>query len=60
MEQIACQCGMIPCAHDHWYIHREYNAEGKLVKYETRHDFNRIGHVWVNWKEVARAVSLDA
>lgn len=55
MEMIACTCGGLP-SHDHLMGGHVQHADGS---FGPRWDYDDIGHVWVDWKAVARALMKD-
>jgi hypothetical protein len=54
MEMYACTCDGLP-AHDHFMGHR-VGADGV---YGPVWDQEDIGHVWVDWKKVSRALMQE-
>lgn len=58
MMEIACQCrvgGVVLPPHDHRV---GFGMDGRGI-YGPVYDFNDVGRVWVDWKEVAHALLVD-
>ncbi len=53
METTACCCDGIP-AHDHYLGFHQIDGVWRAL-----YDPDDIGHLWVDWKAVARALILE-
>ena len=54
VSMIGCTCDGLP-AHDHFIGCRVIDGV-----YQAYYDLDDVGHVWVDWKAVARALMEDA
>lgn len=68
MMEVACRCDGLP-SHDHRIRNKTFAemtdeerwrySEGGEVYEPTRFDPDDIGRIWVDWKEVARALTTN-
>lgn len=58
MIEVACQCGNLP-SHDHWIRTAEPFVDDGGCLTHGYFDLDDIGRIWVDWKEVARALTTE-